>query len=410
MDLTRRLLLGAAAAASAPVLRHARAQARPTIRIGVLTDLSGQNASTAGPTAVACAQQAVADFDASAHGFDVEVRAGDHQNKPDIGSTLARQWFDQDGVDVITDLNNSAVAFAVSTLAVDRDKAVLNTGAVSADLFGKACTPNLVDWAVDSWMLAHSSGQALVKAGGSSWFFIAPDYAFGTAMVNDTAQVVQAAGAKVVGSVRYPFPGNSDFSSFLLQADSSGANVIALAGSGADLENCIKQAGEFGLDRGAIKLAALVGFITNVKSLGLQAAQGLQITETFYWDLNDRTRAFTKRVLPRTPNNYPNSEQAAQYSAVTHYLKAVAKSGALEAKKSGAAVIAAMKAIPVDDDAFGPGEVRQDGRKIQPVHLFEVKKPSESRGDWDLYKLVSTTPADKAYRPIVEGGCKLVKA
>ncbi len=405
MILNRRTLL--ATAAAAPLIRPARAQAG-VVKIGVLNDQSGVYRDISGPTSVACVRQAVEEF--GSKGLQVEVLAGDHQNKPDIGTTIARQWIDRDGVDMIIDVANSGVALAINGVCKEKDRVYINSTGATADLTGSACAPTTVHWTYDTWMLAHSTGAAMVKAGGDTWFFITADYAFGTALERDTTNFVKQAGGKVLGSVRHPFPGNTDYSSFLLQAQASRAKVVGICNAGTDTVNTIKQAAEFGLTRSGTKLAGLLVFINDVHALGLETAQGLVLTESFYWDLNDRTRAFTKRVLPKTGGIHPAMSHAGCYAGALHYLKAVADMGAAEAKKSGAATVNRMKAMPTDDDAFGAGSIRPDGRKLHPVYLFEVKKPGESKAPWDYYKLIATTPADQAFRPLNEGGCSLVRA
>ncbi len=411
MPITRRSLfaaagVGATAAHSAP--SPGRAQAGNTIKIGVLNDQSGLYRDITGPTAVTCTRQAIQDFGPTP--FQVEVLVADHQNRPDVGVALSRQWFDRDGVDMIVDVPNSAVALAVSGVAREKNRVCINTSAATADLTGPQCSPNTVHWTFDTWMLANSTGGAMVKAGGDTWFFLTADYAFGHALERDTSNFVRANGGRVLGSVRTPFPGTTDFSSFLVQAQSSRAKVIGLANAGADTINSIKQAAEFGLTRRGVKLAALLMFLNDVHGLGLQTAQGLTCTETFYWDLNDRTRAFTNRVRSKTPDNLPCMNQAGNYSATLHYLKAVKEMGAAAAKASGADVVARMKAMPTDDDAFGPGRIREDGRKLHPAYLFEVKKPEESKGPWDYYKLLQTTGAEDAFRAAAGSGCSLVRS
>ena len=402
----RSVLLGAASLGCA---RLARAQPRDAaIRIAVLADFSGPYRDTSGPTAFACAQQAVMDLDLASRGIEVELIQGDHQNKPDVALAMARQWIDTRGVDMICEVNNSAIALAVAGLVQEKNKVQVNTGALSAAITGERCTPNTVHWVADTWMLANSVGTATVKAGGESWYFVTADYAFGHQMERDLTRAIGAAGGKVLGGARFPFPGTTDFSSFLVQAQASRAKVIGLLMAGADMINCIKQAKEFGLNRRA-RLVGTPMFITDIHGMGLDQSQGLTVCETFYWDLNDRSRAFLERVKPRTPNNYPNQEQAGTYSGVLHYLKAVADLGAERAKASGLDVVNRMKAMPTDDDAFGPGTLRLDGRKIHPAHLFEVKAPAESRGAWDYYRLVGTVGAEQAFRPLQEGGCPLVK-
>ncbi|NOG73075.1 ABC transporter substrate-binding protein [Roseicella sp. DB1501] len=403
----RPLLAGLAAA---PAAGRAWAQPREaTIRIAVLADFSGPYRDTSGPTSVVCARQAVEDSGVAARGLKVEVIQGDHQNKPDIALSLARRWFDQDGVDMICESNNSAVALAVGTLAREKDKVQLASGAASSALTGEQCSSNTIQWTYDTWMFAKTVGSATVRAGGDSWYFITADYGFGHQLERDTSRAVQAAGGKVLGAARFPFPGTTDFSAFLLQAQASRAKVVGLATAAADTVNCIKQAREFGLAKRGQKLAGLVMFTTDIHAIGLEAAQGLFLSEVFYWDLNDRTRAFLDRVKAKTPQNWPNQEHAGTYSACLHYLKAVADLGAARAKASGLEVVQRMKAMPTDDDCFGPGRIREDGRKIHPAYLFEVKAPAESRGPWDYYKPVGSVPAEEAFRPLSEGGCPLVR-
>ena len=412
MDLKRRHLLAGTAAIALPKRRaHAQGggQASP-IRIGVLTDMSGVYRDATGPTSVACTRQAVSEFVAAHPGIEVEVIAADHQNRADIGAGIARRWFDRDGVDVVVDVGNSAVALAVNGVCREKNRAYVNSSAGALELTGSQCSPMLVHWTFDNYMLSRSTGAAMVKVGGRSWFFITADYAFGQSLERETASFVREAGGTVLGSVRHPFPGTGDFSSFLLQAQSSGAEVVALCNAGNDTIACIKQAAEFGLTRGKTRLAGMLMFISDIHALGLEAAKGLVLTESFYWDLNDRTRAFTARVLPRTDGARPDMSQAGCYGGTMHYLKAVADMGVAEAKKGGIDVVARMKAMPTDDDAFGPGTIREDGRALHPAYLFEVKAPGESRGPWDYYKLLATTPADQAFRPMQEGGCPLVHA
>ena len=417
MTLPRRALLGSAAAAALSVTPPGAARAQgasgaAVVKIGVLNDMSGPYRDVSGPTSAACVRQAVEEFGdrSGPGGFRVEVLAADHQNKPDLGASIARQWLDRDGVDLIVDVGNSAVALAVGGVCREKDRAYVNSTGGTTELTGRQCAPTTVHWTYDTWMLAHSTGAAMVKAGGDSWFFITADYAFGTALERDTAGFVTAAGGRVLGGIRHPFPGTTDFSSFLLQAQASGAKVIGMCNAGDDTVNTIKQAAEFGVTRRGTKLAGMLLFINDVHALGLAAAQGLVLTESFYWDLNDRTRAFTRRVLPKTGGNRPAMSHAGCYAGVLHYLKAVAAMGAAEAKRSGAATVARMKAMPTDDDAFGPGTIREDGRKLHPAYLFEVKRPEESKGPWDYYKLVATTPAGEAFRPLKDGGCPLVRS
>ncbi|NOG70968.1 ABC transporter substrate-binding protein [Roseicella sp. DB1501] len=404
----RGLLAGAAALGVSPLLgRGARAQQGATLKIGVLNDQSGVYRDISGPTSVACVRQAVQD--AGSRGFQVEVLSADHQNKPDVGSNIARQWIDRDGVDVIVDVPNSAVALAVNGVVREKNKVYLNSTAATADLTGPQCSPNTVHWTYDTWMLARSTGGAMVKAGGDSWFFLTADYAFGHALERDTTAFIKAQNGRVVGAVRHPLS-STDFSSFLVQAQASRAKVIGLANAGTDTVNAVKQAAEFGLTRRGTKLAVLLMFINDVHGLGLQAAQGLVCTETFYWDLNDHTRAFTAKVKPHLAGNMPAMSHAGCYAAVLHYLKAAGDMGVAQAKASGAEAVARMKAMPTDDDCFGAGSIRADGRKIHPSYLFEVKTPTESKAPWDYYKLLQTTPAEEAFRPLAEGGCPLVKS
>jgi branched-chain amino acid transport system substrate-binding protein len=409
MSLSRRTLLTATAAASVLPVARARAQATPTIKIGVLNDQSGPYTNTGGLTSVACTKQAVEDFGIAAKGLNVEVIAADHQNKPDLAISIARQWFDRDGVDMLLDVPTSSVALAVQGVVREKNKVYLNSGAASTVLTGEQCSPNFIHWAYDTYMLAKSTGGAMVKAGGDTWYFLTADYAFGKQLQSDTGALVQASGGKVLGASPYPFPGTTDFSSFLVQAQSSGAKVLGLANAGGDTVNSIKQAHEFGLNN-SMKIAALLMFINDVHALGLDTAAGLTLTESFYWDLNDRTRAFTKRVLPKTPNNYPNMIHAGCYSATLHYLKTVADMGAAEAKKDGVATVNRMKKMPVEDDCFGKTTIREDGRNLVPAYLFEVKQPGESKGPWDYYKQIAVTSGADVYRPLAEGHCSFIKS
>jgi branched-chain amino acid transport system substrate-binding protein len=412
-DTTRRALLGAAATApawGALPYSSARAQAANTVRIGVLGDQSGLYRDLGGPGSVVCVRQAIQDSGVTARGINVEVVVGDHQNRPDVGSTIARQWLDRDNVDVVTDLPTSSVALAVNTVVRERNKIHLNTAAATSDLTGAQCSPNTIHWVYDTYMLARSTGGSMVAAGGDTWFFITADYAFGHALERDTSNFVRRAGGRILGGVRTPFPGTTDFSSFLVQAQASRAKVIGLANAGGDTINTIKQAAEFGITRRGTKLAALLMFAPDVHALGLETAQGLVCTETFYWDLNDRTRAFTRRVLPNMPNQFrPSMTQAGCYSSVLHYLKVVAEMGVPAARASGVETVNRMKAMPTDDDAMGQGTIRADGRRMQPSYLFEVKTPAESRGPWDYYKLLQTTPAEEAFRPLAEGNCAFLR-
>jgi branched-chain amino acid transport system substrate-binding protein len=408
MQVSRRNILAGAAATGALPLSLARAQAANTVRIGVMTDMSGMYRDNTGPTSVAAAREAAAEFGAS-HGFRVEIIEADHQNRPDVGVNLARQWYDQ-GVDLIIDVPTSSVGLAVSGVAREKNKAYINVGSATADLTGTQCSPNTIHWAYDTFMLARSTGGATVRAGGDTWFFITADYAFGHALERDTANFVRSAGGRILGQVRTPFPGTTDFSAFLLQAQASRAKVIGLANAGADTQNCVKQAAEFGLTRRGIKLASLLLFVNDVHGMGLQTAQGLVCTESFYWDLNDKTRAWTERMLRRIPNNYPNMIHAGVYSGTLHFLKTVAAMGVPAAKASGLDLVNRMKAQPSEDELFGKATIRPDGRRLIPSYLFEVKTPAESAKPWDYYKLLQTTPAEEAFRPIGEGGCALVRS
>jgi branched-chain amino acid transport system substrate-binding protein len=374
------------------------------IKIGVLNDMSGLYADLSGPGAVAAAKLAVEDFGAEKKGMKVEIIAADHQNKPDIGSNIARTWFDTDKVDVIVDVPTSSVALAVNNVAREKNKVMLNSGAATSDLTGAQCSPNTVHWTYDTWALANGTGKAIVKTGGDTWFFLTADYAFGHALERDTISVVEKNGGKVVGKVRTPFPG-TDFSSFLLQAQTSKAKIIGLANAGGDTINSIKQASEFGIVKAGQNLAGLLVFITDIHSLGLETAQGLIFTESFYWDRDDASRAFAKRFAPMYKGNMPSMVQAGVYGAVLHYLKAVE---ALKSDADGKAVVAKMKEMPTDDPLFGKGSIRADGRKIHDMYLLEVKKPSESKGPWDYMKVRATIPAAEAFRPLNEGKCPLV--
>jgi branched-chain amino acid transport system substrate-binding protein len=380
------------------------AQAQTSVKLGVLNDRSGVYSDLTGEGSVIAARMAAEDFKAAEKGIKVDIVAADHQNKPDIGASIARQWYDQEGVDVILDVPTSSVALAVNGIAREKNKILINSGGGTSDLTGSQCSPNTVHWTYDTWALANGTGGAMVKRGGNTWFFVTADYAFGHALERDTSALVTKAGGKIVGTVRHPFPGQ-DFASFLLQAQSSGAKVIGLANAGGDFTNTMKQAAEFGIVQGGQSLAGLLVFITDVHSLGLQVAQGLVMTEAFYWDQNDQTRAWSKRFADRNGGKMPTMVHAGVYAGALHYLKAVE---ALKGKDT-AQVMAKMKEMPTDDPLFGKGTVRQDGRKIHDMYLFEVKKPAESKGPWDLYKQLATIPADQAFRPLNEGGCPLVK-
>ena len=376
------------------------------VKIGVLTDMSSLYADATGPGSVTAAKMAIADFTKTHPNVKVELLSGDHQNKPDVGSQITNQWYDVDKVDMVIDVPNSGVALAVSQITATKNKVFVVSGAASSDLTGPKCNANTVHWTYDTWMLANGTGKAMVKTGGDTWFFLTADYAFGYALERDTAAVVEKNGGKVLGKVRHPLNTN-DFSSFLLQAQASKAKVIGLANAGGDTINSIKQASEFGIVKGGQSLAGLLVFATDINALGLQTAQGLFLTETWYWDLNDASRAWTKRWHQErgATNKYPAMNHAGVYAGILHYLKAVA---AIKSAADGKAVVAQMKKMPTDDPLFGKGAVRADGRVIHPAYLFEVKKPEESKYPGDFYKTRATIPADEAFRPLKEGNCPLV--
>ena len=397
--------LAASLAFAAAALFGTAAQAEDiNVKLGVLSDMSSLYADIGGPGSVVAAKMAVEDFNPAAHGIKVEIVSADHQNKPDVGSNIARQWFDVDHVDAILDVPTSSVALAVADVAREKNKVFLISGAASSDLTGPKCSPNSVHWTYDTWMLAHGTGGALVKTGGDTWFFLTADYAFGHALERDTTSVVQAAGGKVLGAVDHPL-NTQDFSSFLLQAQASKAKVIGLANAGGDTINAIKQGAEFGITAGGQQFAGLLVFVTDVQALGLKTAQGLVLTETWYWDMNDANRAWTKRWQAERQGKLPSMVQAGVYSATLHYLKAVA---ALKSAADGKAVVNQMKAIPTDDPLFGKGYIRTDGRKIHPAYLFQVKKPEESKYPGDNYILRATIPAEEAFRPMKDDNCPMV--
>jgi branched-chain amino acid transport system substrate-binding protein len=389
--------------------RPALAQRSRVVRIGVLTELSGPNSVATGQGSILATKMAVEDFKRANPDLSVEVVDADHQTKPDLAVSIAREWLDRADVDCITSLNNSAVALAVVGLVRERDRVALLTGPASSDLTGKACSQNHVHWTYDTWSLGNGTGRALVAEGGDTWFFIAADYTFGRLLAGDTARFVTAAGGRVLGTAYTPYPETTDFSSFLLRAQASGAKVIGLANSGTNTINCVKQAAEFGLTAHGTRLAALLTAITDIDALGLSTAHGLALTEAFYWDMNDGTRAFSKRFAPQAGGRMPGMIHAGDYSATLHYLKAVHAVGVDRAKASGRAVVDAMKAMPTEDPLFGPGSIRVDGRKLNPMYLFQVKSPEESKYPWDYYKLLRTIPADQAFRPLADGGCSLVR-
>ena len=392
-------------AALAAVLACGANAQQVNIKIGVLSDMSSLYADIGGPGSVAAAKMAIADFTKDHPNVKVDLISGDHQNKPDIGSQIANQWFDVDKVDLIIDTPNSGVALAVSQVANQKNKIFIVSGAAASDLTGPKCNANTIHWTYDTWMLANGTGTAIVKTGGDSWFFLTSDYAFGHALERDTMAAVEKAGGKVLGKVRHPLNTN-DFSSFLLQAQSSKAKVIGLANAGGDTINSIKQAPEFGIVKGGQSLAGLLVFASDVAALGLPTAQGLILTETWYWDMNDANRAWTKRWQQERQGKWPTMIHAGVYSGITHYLKAAV---ALKGNVSdGKAVVAQMKSMPTDDPLFGKGTIRPDGRKVHPAYLLEVKKPSDSKYPGDFYNVRATIPADQAFRPLKEGNCPLV--
>jgi branched-chain amino acid transport system substrate-binding protein len=405
MKLTRRNLFAGATAAALPTAA-ARA-ARPVIKIGVLNDMSGPYRDSTGVGSAVCAQYAARQFNSSA--FDVQVLSADHQNKPDVGAAIVRQWFDRDGVDVVMDVPTSSVALAVNAIAKEKNKLYINNGAGTGDLTGTQCTPVTIHWAYDTFMLARSTATQVTKLGGDKWFFITADYVFGQQLARDAIRFATEAGAKILGEQRYPFPNTTDFSSYLLAAQSSGANVIGLANAGNDTANCIKQAHEFGLTN-SMRIAALLVEISDVQAVGTDIGGGLYLTSTFYWDATPGTRSFTKAVQDDIPNKQPpNMIQAGCYASALHYLKAVTALG-VDHARDGAAICAQMKAMPTDDEAFGKNHIRQDGLCLLPAYLYQVKTTAESTGKWDLQKLITTTPASEAWKPLGEEGCALAPA
>ncbi len=377
------------------------------VKIGVLNDMTGPFADLSGKGSVIAAQMAADDFAKSAGpgAPRVEILSADHQNKADVGAAIARQWVDRDGVDAIVDVPNSAVALAVNQVMREKNRTFLASSSATSDLTGKACAPTTVQWVFDTWSLANGTARALVAQGGDTWFFITVDYAFGHALTRDATALVRAAGGKVIGEADHPLD-SADLSSQLLSAQSSGAKVIALANAGADTSNAVKQAAEFGIGHdGKQKLAGLLVFLTDVDAMGLQTAQGLLLTEAFYWDLNDSTRAWSRRFAERAGGRMPTMNHAGVYSSVLAYLKAVQAANTIE----GAAVVAQMEKAPIDDALFGPVTIRKDGRALHPMYLFQVKQPSQSKARWDYYNTIATIPADKAFRPMDEGGCPLIK-
>jgi branched-chain amino acid transport system substrate-binding protein len=373
------------------------------VKLGVLNDMSSLYADLSGAGSVEAARMAIADFGGSVNGKKIELISADHQNKPDVGSAIATQWFDNDGVDAIVDVPTSSVALAVQQIARTKGKLFLISGAAASDLTGKACSPTSVHWTYDTVALANGTGGAVVKAGGDTWFFITADYAFGHALERDTARVVEANGGKVLGKVRAPL-NTADFSSFLLQAQGSKAKIIGLANAGGDTINSIKQAGEFGIVEGGQKLAGLLVFITDIHSLGLQAAHGLQLTEAFYWDQNDATRAWSKRFFDKIGRE-PSMVQAGVYGAVTHYLNAIKATNS----DDGLTVVKQMKATPINDFMTKNGKIREDGTLVRDMYLFEVKAPAESKGPWDYYKQIAVISGEDAFKLPGPNECPLVK-
>ena len=376
------------------------------VKVGSLGDQSGLYADIGGPGSAVAAQMAIDDSGLKAKGWKIELVSADHQNKPDIGVNIGKQWIDVEKVDVFVDLASSGVGLAIANLAKEKNVVNLNSGSASSDLTGAQCSPNTVHWVYDTWMLANGTGKALAKSGGDTWFFLTADYAFGHALERDTAAVVTANGGKVLGNVRHPL-NNADFSSFLLQAQSSKAKIIGLANAGGDTTNAIKQAAEFGIVAGGQKLAGMLMFLTDVQALGLKVSEGLNFTETFYWDMNDQTRAFSKRFMERHKKSPPTMVHAGNYAVVLHYLKALEALGGNP--HDGRTVVAKMKEMPTDDPLFGKGTIQPNGRKLHPAYLFEVKKASESKHPWDYYKLVATIPADEAFTPLDKSTCPLLK-
>ncbi|WP_426411205.1 ABC transporter substrate-binding protein [Bradyrhizobium ganzhouense] len=395
-------LVSAAALLSAALITPASAQQTP-LKIGVLSDFSSVYSDIGGQGNVEATKMAIEDFGGQMFGKPIDMVAADVLNKPDVASTIARKWWETDGVDMIIDLPTSATALAVMELSKQYEKIMIVTDAASSDITGKSCSPYTAHWTYDTYSNAHTVGSAIVKNGGDSWFFLTADYVFGHSIERDTGDVVRAAGGKVLGSVKHPL-NTADFSSFLLQAQASKAKIIGLANGGGDTINAIKQAGEFGIVAGGQNLAAIVMFISDVHSLGLKLAQGLIITEAYYWDLNDKTRAFGKRFMERV-KRMPTMNQAATYSATLHYLKAVQAAGTKDTKT----VMAKMRELPVKDAFTDNGILREDGRMVHSMFLFQVKKPEESKAPWDYYKLLAEVPADQAFRPLKDGGCPLVK-
>src|SRR3954447_311282 len=403
---TMKSIAAAVAAGVAVALSGGAAQAQisdDVIKIGVLTDMSSLYADATGKGSLAAVKMAVEDYGGKVKGKPVEVVAADHQNKPDVGVSIARNWYDNDKVDAILDVPTSSVALPISALTREKNKVNINSGGGSSDITGAQCSPNTVHWTYDTYALSNVAGKAMVKRGEDTWYFVTADYAFGQALQRDAANVVKESGGKVLGEVRHPL-NSSDFSSFLLQAQASKAKVVGLANAGGDTQNALKQAAEFGLTESGQKMIALLMKITEVHPLAAKATAGLIVTDAFYWDMNDETRAFSKRFMDKV-GHMPTMIQAGLYSATMHYLKAIEAIGSDEAPK----VMEKMRATPINDFFAKDGKIRADGRMVHDMYLFEVKKPSESKGEWDLYKLLATVPGDEAFRPLDKGGCPLVK-
>ncbi len=404
----RNSLAVSALALSLGLMSAATASAQTPVKLGVLADMSGIFSDIGGMGSFEATKMAVEDFNKlpGADKFKVEVVQGDPQNKPDIARNIARKWFETEGVDVLVDIPTSATSLAVAPLTAELNKVALFTASGTSDLTGKACTPNSVHWTYDTWALSHGTADAMTKAGGNNWFFLSVDFALGASLERDATAVINANGGKVVGAIKHPTDSN-DFASYLLQAQASKADVIALANAGGDTIKAIKQASEFGIVQAGQKLAAMLMFISDVHSLGLSTAQGLQLTEAFYWDLNDKTREFGERFAKRNNGRYPSMNQAGAYSAALTYLKAVAKVGS---PKDGAAVVKAIREMGTfDDPLFGKTTLREDGRVLHDMYLLQVKKPSESKKPYDYYNVVATIPAETAFRPLKDGGCPLIK-
>jgi branched-chain amino acid transport system substrate-binding protein len=406
MISTRRTLMGVAAAAAILPARS-RAQSRPLIKIGVMNDLSGPYRDATGLGSSVCAQYAVKQFGDAP--FEVQILTADHQNKPDVGASIARQWCDRDGVDVILDVPTSSVSLAVNSIAKEKNKLYLNTGGGTGDLTGTQCTPVTIHWTYDTYMLSRSSATQITKLGGKRWYFITADYVFGQQLARDAMTFVKANGGTVLGETRYPFPQTTDFSSQLLEAQAAGADVIGFANAGSDTINCIKQAHEFGL-ASKVKLAAMLMEMSDVKAVGTEIGQGLYLTQTYYWDQNEGTRSLARAVQPKMPGNVmPTMIHAGCYGVTLHYLKALRAVGTQHAG-DGAAICSAMKKMPTEDEAFGKNTIREDGLALLPAYLYQIKTSAESTGPWDLQKLVATTPAPEAWKPLAEEGCPLVKS